>query len=160
MGKPYLPNKTTALAQNQKILAGVDKYFAKVKTLTVAGTVFTPKALKAVLEAESEAIQSLDAAKAQLMQQVATADAARLKARGVRQDLRTHILGTFGAKAVQMLQDFGMHVPKPLGRQTAIVRAAAVTKAAATRKAHKATVSPVVEAPPAPAARAASNTPS
>jgi hypothetical protein len=51
---------------DQKIIDGVDKYFAKVKTLTLAGTVYTPKSLKAVLQAEIDATKSLASAKAQI----------------------------------------------------------------------------------------------
>ena len=157
MSKHNLPNKTTALALDQKVLDGVDKYFAKVKTLTVAGTVYTPKALKAVLQADIDAIRSLDSLKAQLAQQVVDADAARAKARDVRRNLKTHILGTYGASALTMLHDFGMNPPKPLGHQKVLVRAAGIMKAAVTRKAHRTMVEAVV---PAPIAPAATNTPS
>jgi hypothetical protein len=36
-----VPNKTTALARNKKISEGVDKYFSKVKSLTIGGDAYT-----------------------------------------------------------------------------------------------------------------------
>jgi hypothetical protein len=42
------PNKNTAQALDKKAIQGVDKYFAKVKTMTIAGTSYTPAALNAV----------------------------------------------------------------------------------------------------------------
>ncbi len=148
------PNHRTALVLDQMIIAGVDTYFAKVKTLTLAGTVYTPKALKAVLQTEIDATNSLGSAKAQMRQHVATANAARAKALDARKELRAYILGNFGATAVAMLQDFGMNVPKPVGRKTAAVKAEAASKAKATRKALKEAEESVTKTP-APAAPAA-----
>jgi hypothetical protein len=129
------PNKNTALALDQKAIQGVNKYFAKAKTLTVAGTSYTPAALKAVLQAEIDAIKALDAAMAQIKQLVAETRAARLEATATRKGLRAHVLGNYGASAVQMLGDFGMAAPKSTGKKTAQVKAEAVTKAKATREA-------------------------
>src|SRR5580658_1233743 len=106
------PNKNTALALNQKAIQGVDKYFAKVKNLTVAGTSYTPAALKAVLQGEVEANEAIDTTRAQLKQEVATGRAARAKATGPREGLPSYHPGTYGAAAVQMLADFGMSPPK------------------------------------------------
>jgi hypothetical protein len=60
---------------------------------------------------------------------------ARAKARALRRGLGTYILGTYGEAAVQMLQDFGIPVPKPKGKKTAQAKAEAVVKAKATRAA-------------------------
>jgi hypothetical protein len=128
------PNKTTARALNQKAVQGIDKYFAKVTSLTIGGVAYTPDTLKAVLEAEIDASDVVDAARAQLQQQVAAPRVARAKAYAVRGSLRTYILGAYGAAAVQMLGDFGMPVPKrPI--KTVDVKAEAVKKAKATRAA-------------------------
>jgi hypothetical protein len=159
MGKQNLPSTHTALVLDQKIIEGVDKYFAKVKTLTLAGTVYTPRSLKAVLEAEIEATKSLDAAKAQMRQHVADANVARVKARDARRDLRAYILGNFGAKALAMLQDFGMTVPKPAGRKTVASKAEAASKATATRKARKAAEATAPSTPAVQPAPAAAHTP-
>ena len=128
------PNKNTALALNQKVAAGVDKYFSKVKSLTIGGTTYTPTTLKAVLTAENDASKSVDSTRAQLKQQVATHRKAKASAAALRSELRTYILGTSGKAAVQMLEDFGMSAPKT-GNKTAQVKAEAVTKAKSTREA-------------------------
>jgi hypothetical protein len=52
----------------------------------------------------------------------------------MRQNLTTYILGSYGASALQMLQDFGFTPPKPRGgRKTASSKAQAVVQAKATR---------------------------
>ncbi len=130
-----IPNKNTALALNQKISEGVDKYFSKVKSLTIGGTAYTPKSLKSELQAEDDASKSVDSTRAQLKQQVATHRAAKASAFVLRSELRTYILGSYGKAAVQMLEDFGMSAPKYTGKKTAQVKADAVAKAKATREA-------------------------
>ena len=158
------PNKNTALAQHQKVIAGIDKYFGKVKTLTVLGTSYTPTALKAVFQADIDATNKVDASRAQWKQQVADSRGARAKARKTRRALRNMLLGNYGEAAVQMLEDFGIPVPKPTGRKTAKTKADAVVKAEATREArhetHSASAAPTQAATPAAGATAAaSNTP-
>jgi hypothetical protein len=128
------PNKNTALALDQKALAGVDKYFATASTLSIAGTSYTPAALKAVFQADIDATNALDASRAQVKQQVATAHAARAKANAARAGLKAYVLGTSGAAAVTMLEDFGMTVPKP-HVLTVEAKAKSVANAEATRKA-------------------------
>ena len=71
MSNSNVPNKTTALVLNQKISEGVDKYFSKVKSLTVGGTTYTPKSLMAVLNAENEASSAVDSTRVQLGNEVA-----------------------------------------------------------------------------------------
>jgi hypothetical protein len=135
-----IPNKNTALATNQKAILGVDKHFAKVKTLTFAGASYTPASLKALLQDEIDANNALDGSRAQMKEQVATIRSVRVKARTARKGLRAYILGTAGASAVQMLEDFGMVPPKPTGPKTAEAKAQAAAKGAATRKARAASV--------------------
>ncbi len=135
MGANNQPNKNTAQALDKKAIQGVDKYLAKVKIVTVAGANYTPDELKAVLQDEIDAIEALDEVQAQMQQQVADTRAAKAKASVTRAGLRAHILGNYGAVAVQMLVDFGMSVPKAKGKKTAQVKADAVTKALATREA-------------------------
>jgi hypothetical protein len=152
-----IPNKTTALALNQKAINGVDKYFAHVKTFTLAGTVYTPESLKAVLQAEIDGDKAVDDGQAQLQQQVVAAKLARAKARGARAGLKAYVLGTSGADAVQMLKDLGIPVPKPRGVKTAESKAQAVGKATATRQAKKEAIASIDAPPPAPPASPAAN---
>jgi len=130
-----IPNKTTALALNTKAIEGVDKHFAKVKTLTVAGVTITPAALKAVFQAESDANKALDESEAQRIKQLAATRAARAKARVMRAKLKKYILGSYGTEAVDMLVDFGMKPPKLPTRRTVDSKAQAVDKSRATREA-------------------------
>jgi hypothetical protein len=107
------PNKTTAQVLDQKIIDAVDKHFAKVKTLTLAGLVYSPATLKAALQAEIDATRALDQVSAQSKQSVAVLDDARAKAFAARKALKAYILGNFGGpSAVRMLEDFGMNMPK------------------------------------------------
>jgi hypothetical protein len=135
MGTPFVPNKTTALARNKKISEGVNKHFAKVKSLTVAGDEYTPKSLLAVLAAEDDASLAVDSTRAQLKAQVATHRSAKVTAGELRSALKVYILGTYGKKAVQMLGDFGMSVPKGPGERTVDEKATTVAKNLATRAA-------------------------
>jgi hypothetical protein len=143
------PNKETALAADQKAISGVGKYFANVGTLTIEGTHYTAATLTAVLQGEIDALDALDTVKAQWRQQVATTHGARAKARALRAGLRSYILSTYGATAVQMLEDFGMTVPKAPGPKTAEAKALSSAKAKATRAAKKAALASVAKTAPA-----------
>jgi hypothetical protein len=134
MSTNNIPNKTTARALNQKAAQGIDKYFAKVGSLTIGGVAYTPDSLKAVLLAEVDASEAVDTTRAQLHQQVATHRTEAAKARSVRGSLRTYILGAYGPAAVQMLGDFGMSAPKRASK-TVQAKAEAVAKGKATREA-------------------------
>jgi hypothetical protein len=128
-------NKTTAQALSQKAIEGVDKHFAKGKTMTIAGTDYTPATLKAVLQADIDATKVVEASQAQLKEQQATAAAAQAKASTMRKELKAHVLSTYGAQAVAMLGDFGMQAPKAPGPKTTAAKAKAAAQAVATRKA-------------------------
>ena len=160
------PNKHTALALDQKVIAGVDKYYANA-TLALVGTSLTAAALKAVFQGDVDATNAVDSADAQYKQLVANMHSARAKASAMRQALRDYILATAGAQAVQMLQDFGMQVPKR-PKNTPEAQAFAVAKRRATRQARhtmgknqKATIHGTVTIEPAagatPAAAPAAN---
>ena len=133
MSNSNIPNKTTALALNKKISEGVDKYFSKVKSLTVGGTTYTPKSLMAVLNAENDASSAVDSTRAQLENQVVTHRSAKVTAAALRSALKVYILGNYGKKAVQMLGDFGMSAPKATGKRTVEAKVQAVALAKATR---------------------------
>ena len=148
------PNKKTALALNQQAIQGIDKYFAHVKTLTIAGTAYSPASLKATLQAEIDAENSVTEGQAQYKQQVVAARVARSKGRATRKLIKAYVLTNFGAENVQTLGNFGIPVPKTPGKRTAKSKAQAADKAAATRKAHEEAIASVdagVSAAPAPA---------
>jgi hypothetical protein len=151
------PNKTTALALDQKAIQGVQKYLTTVKSITVAGTTYTPATITSTLQAEIDADKAVDTDLAQYKQQVVAARLARSKGSAMRKVLKTYVLGAYGADAVQVLQDFGIPVPKTLGQRTAAVKAKAAASAKATRQAHEEAIASVdarASAPPAPAAAA------
>jgi hypothetical protein len=154
------PNKKTALALNQQAIQGIDKYFAHVKTLTIAGTAYSPASLKATLQAEIDAESSVTEGQAQYKQQVVAARVARSKGRATRKLIKAYVLTSFGAENVQTLGNFGIPVPKTPGKRTAKSKAQAADKAAATRKAHEEAIASVdapVSAAPAPAAPVAAS---
>jgi hypothetical protein len=127
------PSKNTVLALDTKAIEGVDKYFATATDLLVGGTTYTPASLKAVLQKEIDVLKAIDAARAAVKQQVAGAVAVRASARTARRALRQYIVGSYGAQAVQMLEDFGMsRRPKA---KTVEVKAQAIAKGQATREA-------------------------
>jgi len=122
-----------ALVLDQKNITATDKYLANIGQMTIAGTIYTALTLKAVFQADIDATNALAASRAQVKQLVATAKAARAKANTTRAGLRTYILGTAGASALAMLDDFGMKAPK----KSAAVKAEAAEAAAVTRAAKK-----------------------
>jgi len=127
-------SKKAAQAADLKAIAGVDKYFSNVGTLTIEGAALTPTQLKAVFQAEIDTVKAADLAHAAFTGQVADAHKARAKAGDLRRALRSYILATFGPTAKQMLEEFGMKVPAP--KSTPVkTKAQAVENAAATRKA-------------------------
>jgi hypothetical protein len=144
------PNKVTSQVLNQMAIEGVDKYYAHVKSLAVAGTTYTPADLKAVLQAEIDASKALDQSRAQVKQQVVATRLARSKGRVTRAGLKAYILGTAGSDAVQMIEDFGMNVPKKPGVKTAKAKALAADAAEATRKAKKEALASIDAAAPTP----------
>jgi hypothetical protein len=147
------PNKKTALALNQQAIQGIEKYLAHVKTLTIAGTVYTPANLKATLQAEIDAENSVTESQAQYRQQVVAAKAARSQGRATRKLIKAYVLTNFGADNVQTLGNFGIPVPKSPGRKTVKSKAEAAEKAANTRKLHEEAIASVdapVSAAPAP----------
>jgi hypothetical protein len=152
MSASHIPNKQAAQALNQKAIAGIDTYFAHVKTLTLAGTNTPPAALKATLQAEIDADEAVDKAHAQYTQQVLAANLARSNGRAARKNLKAYVFGNYGSAAVQMLKDLGIPVPKTASR-TVQSKAQAAEKAASTRKAKEEAIASIgAPAPPAPAA--------
>jgi hypothetical protein len=137
MSGAKIQNKTTVQVMNTKAIEGVDQYLASIKTLMIAGTSYTPADMKVALQAEIDGNKAADASRAQYRQQVVAARLTRSKGTAVRQALKTWILSTHGAAAVQMFENFGLPVPKGPGRKTVATKAEAAVEATATRKARK-----------------------
>jgi hypothetical protein len=129
-----IPNKTAALQIDQKVIAGVDKYFSAVAKVTVGGTDYTPAALKAVFQADADAQKAADDGRAKQKELVSAQRAARKSMRTLRTQLRTFLLSNYGAGAASMFEDFGFPAPKKATVKVS-TKAQAVVKSKATRDA-------------------------
>ena len=92
MGINGTPNKNTALALDQKAVAGVDKYLTGGAKWPLFGTSYTAAELAVVFQGDIDAFKALDDAKAQVQQHVATSRVSRAKVREMRKALRGYIL--------------------------------------------------------------------
>jgi len=128
-------NRQATSVVDQKAIGAVDKYFANISTLTLAGNAITPADLKAMLKAEIDALKGVDDLRAALHTALVSARAISAKASGARKALRAYILGNYGSDAAQMFADFGMNLPKPKSTVLSKDKAQAAAKAKATREA-------------------------
>jgi hypothetical protein len=131
------PNRTVVMNEDRAAIRGTRKYFAGIPKLTIAGVDYTPASLEAVFQGEIDALNAIDAARAQLDQLVADSLVSRRKVRGVRASLKKYIVSVYGADAVKMLGDFGMNAPKKPGPKKIASKLEAVMKSEATREARK-----------------------
>jgi hypothetical protein len=122
---------------DRKIIRALPKYFAPGTTLTIHGTDYTPSSLAALFQQELDDLEALRSARARLKQMVADSLRARRKTRKVREGLRSYVVTVHGPEALKVLGDFGIPVPKKPGPKTAEVKAEAVAKGQATRKARE-----------------------
>ena len=152
-------DKPTRKDLDQKAMDGVDKHLASLATLTVNGEQFTPATLKAVFQADIDAMAQTDATRAQLKAEVQVATAARQRATVVRKALRAFLIGQFGPGAVQLLEDFGFTVPKAPGPKTAKAKAAATAKGVATKARVRTAVAQAKAETPEPATTVPAATP-
>ena len=142
-------NKNTALAMDRKALQGIGKHFANVRTVTIAGVIYSPAALKALFQEEIDATNALDASRAQLRERVKAIRAIRANAAAMRSKLGAHILGKYGAGAIEVLADFGMTPPGTPGPKTAEAKARGTARRIATLEARRAALA-ALTAPASP----------
>ncbi len=128
--KKKQPDKATAVSADQAVIAGVDKYFASAQPVRLGGTAFTPAGLKAVFQAEIDALRELTELRAALAQKVADTAVIRDYAFSMRAALRTYILTVYGPDALQMVGDFGMTVPKKRALEAAETEGGSAAKPA------------------------------
>jgi uncharacterized lipoprotein YddW (UPF0748 family) len=145
-------SKTNAHARNLKAIAWVDKYLASATQVILAGTTYTPPALKAALQAQIDADNAVDDLRAQYRQQVVVAKGARTSGRAAWVSLKAYVLSTYGRDAAQVLEEFGISAPKKPGPKTAKGKALASEGATATRKAKKEALAHVANGSSAPSA--------
>ena len=160
MTKPKTDNRAATKDLDLTAIAGVGKYFANITKMTFAGTDYTPSTLQAALQTEIDAITALDQAKAAVGKQVATTLGVRVKTRTLRAAVRKYILSIYTGETLnQVLNDFGMKVPKIPGPKTAKAKAQASAKAVATHKARKAAIAAIPGAAAAHAVATVSTSP-
>jgi hypothetical protein len=129
-----IPNNTTALVIDQKVIASVDKYFSNVANVTIGGTSFTPATLKAIFQADADAQKAADAGRAKQKELVMAQRAARKIMRALRAQLRTYLLSNYGSGSASMFEDFGFPAPKKATVKVT-TKAQALEKSKATRAA-------------------------
>ena len=128
-------SRTKVFELNLRAIEATDKHFAGVQSVRVAGTPMTPQEIKAVLQAENDAMRTVDATRALLKQQIAMAAKASKRGHELRQGLRTYVLGTFGPRAIGVLSDFRFAIPKPKGPKKLESKRKGLVAAKATREA-------------------------
>jgi len=88
--------------------------------------------MKSLLQSHVASIGAADSAKAAWQKALQDERAVRVQALALLRALKAYLLGTYGPKAVVVLEDFGFSAPKP--RKVAVkTKAAAVDKTLATR---------------------------
>ena len=120
-------------ARIRKILLGIDKYFAGVSTLTLAGKAYAPADLKKLFQAVLDALTAAQALRDQLHQAVLAVRQLRATMNPVVRALRAQLAGTYGETS-EALVDFGF-TPKKTGTPDTETKAKALVKRTATRKA-------------------------
>jgi hypothetical protein len=119
--------------QNTRTMNGIDKHFAGVKSVTLGGAPYTPVKLKAVFQANNDAITASDDAHVELKQLVRARKASDKATARVRRLLRSHLIAAYGPEALAILADFGFATPRDA--RSVETKALAVVKMRATRKA-------------------------
>jgi hypothetical protein len=127
-------NKTIIKARNAKLIKGIQKNLSGFTEITLGGTVFTIPNLVGAIQADSDAIDTADAAHKQLEQAVTDEKNTHVKTADLVLLLRNFVISYFGKKAIAILGDFGFSVPKKAVKKVK-VKVAAVEKAKATRDA-------------------------
>jgi hypothetical protein len=125
-------NRPTPLTLFTSVQAGIDKHLTA--GVTLGGVTYTAVTLKAVFALAITTIGTAEALHKQWTDAVAAAHSAEAIANAVYELLRNYVVSQFGKTANAVLGDFGMTVPKAPGPKTTAGKAAAVAKAAATRK--------------------------
>ncbi len=127
------PKSTDTSVADSKLLAGCNKHFLGLATVTVGGTALPPAAVLANVQSRITAQATLDAATVAFHKAVTNNNGTHTQTHQFMLDLRAAIRVMFGTDAVA-LADFGLEPPKPKTESPA-TRVAAAQKAAATRKA-------------------------
>lgn len=124
--------KTTTVAAFTMLIAGIQKYFANVPSLTIASKTYTPAACVAILQALVAASQAAAPLKAQWLSAVEADRQAQANNKQFVLALKQSILAMFTTAST--LADFGLS-PRKATDPTPATKVIAVAKRAATRRA-------------------------
>jgi len=127
------PNKATALARVQALIAGTQKHFPS-ESFKLGNTAFTTATLIQALESLASALVTLNAAHVSVRDAGMALRGIETQVAPIIRDFKRLILATFST-AAQQLADFGMQPPKARTPMDSGKRAAAVAKLRATRTA-------------------------
>jgi|HubBroStandDraft_1064217.scaffolds.fasta_scaffold52392_3 hypothetical protein len=125
------PNKATALAHVQALIAGTSKHFPN-GSFTVGNTAYTTASLVQALQGQADALTALAAAHASVKDAVIALRASDVKVGPLIRDYTSILRGTFSTATAQ-LADFGLQPPKARTPLTGDRRALAAAKQKATR---------------------------
>jgi hypothetical protein len=126
------PNKATALARVQALVAGTLKHFPN-GSFTLGKTVYTTAALIQALQSQENALVALNMAQANAKDAVSALRTVETAVAPLVRDYKRFVLATFST-ATQELADFGLQPPKARKPLNSEKRAAATAKMRATRK--------------------------
>ena len=125
------PNKATALARVQALMAGTEKHFPN-GSFTLGNTTYTTASIVQALKSLEDALATVDAAQSGARDAVSALRATEATLAPLLRDYRSFLRATFSTAASQ-LADFGLppvKVPRPLSSEE---RATATAKMRATR---------------------------
>jgi hypothetical protein len=126
-------NRSTQLAQDAKVILGIQKDLLNVPTLSLAGQAITPADLVKLVQSSIDAANAIAPARAKWTAAVQASRASTKKLVPILQGLRAYLVNTYGPTST-VLVDFGFSPTKTVVK-TPEVKAEAAVKAKATRKA-------------------------
>jgi hypothetical protein len=127
------PNKATALAQVQALVAGTLKHFPS-GSFTLGNTAYTTATLVQALQSLEQALTTVTAAQASAKDAVAALRGVETSVGPLLRDYKRFVLATFSTATTQ-LADFGLQAPKATKPLPSEKRVAATAKLRATRAA-------------------------
>jgi len=125
-------NRATQQDRDRKMIAAIQKYLMALSSILIRGVGYTPAQLVTLLQNDIAAADAATRAKATLHDAVIAAKAQRATMTPLLTGFRTYVLNQF--KDASIISEFGFAPLKEPARPVA-VKAAAATKAKATRTA-------------------------
>ena len=125
-------SKTTQLARDQQMLAGIKKHSSTVTSWVIAGTTYSAQQAGNILQARIDAALAVNAARAALRNAVQAASTETATTKQLVAGLRTATYVMFSSQA-DVLADFGLTPHKARAIPTAVEKVQAVELRKATR---------------------------